>query len=344
MRNLLQYLLRINRYLLRRLSRSSLFSSYMYDLENAEDFANPFTHEEMLSSPERLEKYYEALQRTVKEGDVVVDIGAGTGILSFFAARFARTVYAVEHSGIIESAKRVCRANKIDNVIFAHSNSRDFKLEDKADIIIHEQMGGANPFSENMIENLIDARQRLLKPGGRILPNGFEIFLEPVQLKEPYRIPFLWEFDIQSISFGSLRPEPQNLPAQGKWITPYHCRQLPRDAFACFLCDPKPMMQFDLETLKEGDLPRMVHYENAAVRDGTVDGLWIYFRASFDDQVSIDTAPDGPFPFNSWAQMIYRIEMDTIKRGEVLKYDLEINSILDERTWALTWHRSRSRA
>ena len=344
MRNLLWYLIRLNRHVRRRLTLSSPISSYMYDLENAGDFANPFIHEEMLSSPERIEPYYDGIQRTVKKGDVVVDIGAGTGILSFFAARFADTVYAVEHSPIIEKAKKVSADNKIDNVQFAQCNSRDFKLEKRADVIIHEQMGGANPFSENMIENLIDARRRLLKPGGRILPNRFEIFLEPVQLKEPYRIPFLWEFDIKSISYRSLRPEPQSLPAQGTAITHYHCRHLPRDAFERFLCNPKPIMRFDLETLNEGDLPHRVHYENMAIRDGLVDGLWIYFKARFDDEVSIDTSPDRPFPFNPWVQMIYRIEKDFVKQGDVLKYDLDIKSILDDHTWALTWHGSKNRA
>jgi protein arginine N-methyltransferase 1 len=315
----------------------------MYDLQNAEDFSSPFTHEEMLSSSERLEKYYEGIKRTVKKGDVVVDIGAGTGILSFFAARFAEKVYAVEHSRIIEKAIKVCADNKINNVQFVQCNSRDFKLEEKADLIVHEQIGGANPFSENMVANLIDARRRILKPGGRILPNKIEVFLEPVQLKAPYRIPFLWEFDIKSISFRSLRPEQQNLPARGNLITPYHCRQLPAVAFECFLCRPKPIMQFDLETLNEGDLPRLVHYENTAIRDGIVDGLWIYFKAAFDDEISIDTSPDGPSPSNSWVQMIYRIEMDRVKQGDVVKYDLEIDSILDDSCWALTWHGSQNR-
>jgi protein arginine N-methyltransferase 1 len=311
----------------------------MYDLQNAEEFADLFVHEEMLAAPERINHYYEGIQRNVKRGDVVVEIGAGTGILSFFAARIAKKVYALEHSSIIETAKKVCAENKIANVQFVHCNSRDFKLEKKADVIIHEQIGGGSPFSENMIENLIDARRRLLKPGGRILPNKFEIFLEPVQLKEEHRIPFIWEFDIKSISYRSLQPQPSDLPARGKSITPYHCRSLPRDAFEYFLCAPKPIMQFDLETINEGDLPTRIHYQNPAIRDGNVDGLWIYFKTFFDNEVSIDGSPETP---SHWAKKIYRIERDLVSRGDVIKYDLDIKSILDDNTWSLTWHGSKN--
>src|SRR5258708_38229333 len=62
-----------------------------------EGFASPFVHEPMLLDKIRCDAYREAIQRTVKPGDVVVDLGAGTGLLSVFALHAgARHVDAIE--------------------------------------------------------------------------------------------------------------------------------------------------------------------------------------------------------------------------------------------------------
>src|SRR4029077_4660535 len=66
-----------------------------------EGFGSPFAHEPMLLDKIRCDAYRVAMQRMVKPGDVVVDVGAGTGLLSFFALQAgARHVYAIEMTGI----------------------------------------------------------------------------------------------------------------------------------------------------------------------------------------------------------------------------------------------------
>lgn len=51
----------------------------------AETFGKPALHEKMLLDGVRCKVYKDALARTVQPGDVVVDLGAGTGFLSFFS-------------------------------------------------------------------------------------------------------------------------------------------------------------------------------------------------------------------------------------------------------------------
>lgn len=59
--------------------------------------------------------------RAVFEGKVVLDVGAGTGLLSMFAARAgAKTVYAVEASSIANVAQLLVEQNRFTDCIKVH--------------------------------------------------------------------------------------------------------------------------------------------------------------------------------------------------------------------------------
>ena len=70
----------------------------------------------MLHDDRRTGDYLAALAEAVRPGDVVLDIGTGSGVLAIAAARAgARRVYAVEASDIAEVAERVFAANGVED-------------------------------------------------------------------------------------------------------------------------------------------------------------------------------------------------------------------------------------
>ena len=65
-------------------------------------------HLSMLIDEVRTTSFLRAILGAVKPGDVVLDMGCGTGVLSYFACiAGARRVYAVEQGPIIELAKAI---------------------------------------------------------------------------------------------------------------------------------------------------------------------------------------------------------------------------------------------
>lgn len=145
-----------------------------YAVINSVDFADYKSQESMLADRARMDAYHKAIIKYIQEGQFVVDLGTGSGILAFFAAsKSPARIFALEHGRIIDFARAAADENGIANVEFIAGHSRTFEPAEKVDVIIHEQMGSPL-FGENMITNIVDLRDRVLKPGGRILPSKFE--------------------------------------------------------------------------------------------------------------------------------------------------------------------------
>jgi predicted RNA methylase len=89
----------------------------------------------------RTTSFRTAIERTVQRGDVVLEVGAGTGILSLFAATAgARKVFAVEiDEYLCECLAETVQANGLTGVIeILPGDARELDLPPAVDVVISE--------------------------------------------------------------------------------------------------------------------------------------------------------------------------------------------------------------
>jgi SAM-dependent methyltransferase len=135
----------------------------------------------MLKDGIRTVGFHQAISQIVKPGDVVLDMGAGTGILSIFASQAgARHVYAVERTPMAVTAKDIIETNGLsERITVLRQDVRDVTLPESVDVLISEWMGSYG-IDENFLQPLLVARDRWLKPDGRMVPSHVAIYLAPI--------------------------------------------------------------------------------------------------------------------------------------------------------------------
>ncbi|KAJ7465038.1 protein arginine N-methyltransferase [Mycena latifolia] len=140
---------------------------------------------------------------------VVLDVGCGTGILSLFAARSgAKRVFAVDASDIAEKAEKIVKTNGLDHIITViRGKVEDIVLPDgvqRVDIIISEWMGYALLY-ESMLDSVLRARDRFLRPEGVMAPSQCKMMLALCDASEvsKERVDFwddVYGFDLSTMS------------------------------------------------------------------------------------------------------------------------------------------------
>lgn len=140
-----------------------------------------YVQAEMLQDDVRTTAFRDAIlgNRQAFEGKVVLDVGAGTGILSFFAAQAgAARVFAVERSGTASLAKELAKANGLDGVVeVVHGLLEEVSLPvSTVDVILSEWIG-TFLIHEGMLDSVLYARDRWLAPGGFMLPDRATLYL-----------------------------------------------------------------------------------------------------------------------------------------------------------------------
>ena len=290
-------------------------------------FAHFSEQEKMLADHPRMDFYHAAITRHVHPGDRVVDLGTGTGILAAFAARQgAAKVYAIDHSDILKHARHLATDNQIEHVEFVATHSRDFKTNERVDVILHEQMGDYL-FDEAMVTNVIDLRDRILKPGGRIVPAVFEFYCEPIKVKDERRIPFIWELNVHGYDYSCME---WNRPQEPEY---YRHSSSDLSVVEHFLGKPEPALTINLQTLHEADLPHQLRLTRTVVNAGRLDGFAVFFRARVDEDLVLSSGPLDAGRAPHWAFRILRTDAASFADGDVIEITLTVGQWAEPDTW-----------
>ncbi len=139
----------------------------MYDKYELKDYV------EMILDQPRTQAYVSALERAVRPGSVVVDIGTGIGIFALLSCRFgARKVYAIEPNDAIHTARRIAADNGFaDRIEFIQDVSTRITLSERADVVVSD-LRGMLPLFSHHIDSIIHARPEGPAPAADTPPGG----------------------------------------------------------------------------------------------------------------------------------------------------------------------------
>jgi protein arginine N-methyltransferase 1 len=260
---------------------------------------------EMIADHVRIDRYARALRQAIKPGSVVADIGTGIGFFAVLACKFgARRVYAIEPNDAIQLARDIAASNGCaDRIEFIQEMSTKVVLPERADVIISD-LRGMLPMFQHHIPSIVDARQRLLAPGGQLIPQRDTLRAAVVEAPESYG-PYTKPWDE--------RPHGIDLAAGGR---------LARNAWRSYRAKPEQLLlppqswaTLEYASVTQADVSGEIEW--IVERPGTAHGLLVWFDGLLAEGAHFSNAPGEPEliygrTFFPWSQPVALEPGDTV--------------------------------
>jgi SAM-dependent methyltransferase len=282
---------------------------------------NLINHHYMLKDYVRLAAYRRAIENNVKPGSIAMDLGTGTGILAFFAAKAgAKKVYAIEkRTDMVNLSKQMAEENQIDDKIeYLIGNSAKLnpdQFEEKVDVFISEILG-SGIFEENVLEYTMDARDRFCKPDAALIPCKLDVYAfgydagrnddlsqEATEVERMYDLK-LSKYKENLVNFINARYERYNTSIYQAVTNQLLTKSL------------------DLKTLQKSMFRDELEFE--VTENGNFNAICVYFVAHLDENTTLTNSPWAPS--THWIQKVFVMPQSLkVSKGQ----KIPISSIYD---------------
>jgi type I protein arginine methyltransferase len=283
-------------------------------------------YQRMFQDGPRHAAYVEALTRSIKPGDVVIEIGTGFGVYAILAAKLgASKVYAIEMNELVRLGPSLAEANGVaDKIQFFEMLSTDFDPPERADVVFAD-MRGSTPLYAMNVESMHDAATRFLKPGGVLIPSHDVMEAALISLPAACHDAYVaWGenpmgFDlspVRNLDLASLRSD----------------RVLPEDLLTAGEVVHTARFGVDLEGSFETKWTATVGRNDAAV------GFALWFTGNLIDGVTVGPAPDRPPTVYKGATLLFPEPLD-VEANDIVDCRLRARKRGDDLEW--TWQVTR---
>lgn len=292
----------------------------------------PTWHYDMLNDVSRNAAYERAITRAVRESKasgnenvMVIDIGAGSGLLSMMAARAgADSVVAVEQSShMCDVAEKTIAANGMSSqcIVLQRDARRMFattseglragrkpdgeapELERQADILVFEVFD-SGLIGEGALHLTVLAKHRLLLPHARIIPAAARVFCQPIE----YRVSRCCGVSVQHLNQYNWRADYDGVNLDGN-----------KDQWAA-LADPVQVFDFDFNDIAANAVPVSASFAVHVTRSGVLNAVSLWFELLLDEHETITTSPEGG-KGGTWQNAVYFVDELQVALGDELLID-----------------------
>jgi len=285
----------------------------------------------MISDSVRTGAFLRAIEQTVRGGDVVVDLGAGTGVLSLLACKAgADHVYAVETNPLVRSGPALAMANGFeDRITFVCGDALDFTPDRQVNVVIGDVRGSLPTVSG--LDLYRDAAERYLAADARTVPQRDEIFVAPLTEPEAYTRYVEEPWASNEIELD-LTPGLQEATA-----TPLNAKLRTSDG----LMEPRTWAVFDY---LEHEVSFASHtFQWQVYEPTTLHFLALWFDTTLAPGVQFSNAPGGGGP-TVYGQILLPLEMTlSAEPGDTIGVRLRSNPGYTVWSWNTAVHRGGER-
>ena len=283
-------------------------------------------HRQFLEDAVRLDAFSRAIAEVVRPGDVVVDLGSGTGVLGLLACRAgAARVYSVDQTGMAAFARRIAADNGFaDRVIALRGHSSRVDLPERVDVVVSDMIGRIG-FHSGSAEALTDVRERWLRPGGWLMPAAVETWIAPVEQSSLYADVEFWSAPVAGFDMRAVRQSAANTGYPHAFAT--------TDLLAPGAVGARCDYREGDTSLARGDAAFVV------TRPGVLHGLAAWFVAQLSPSVTLTNAPGAADRIKRRNAFLPLETPVTVEAGDVIEVDLALRPVDFVVSWSVRCRR-----